>query len=133
MYIVHDTVSVYPVHRLRLKLRSYCQVFIIIILSLDFGVFSFNYLDKDEEGGTSTPGPSVGAQPKKRSKSYSGFYKCKKSCLNNLCICRSARKNCITVIANVIFIAKTRTGIFLGHQLPLIIINGSIVFVCLHL
>ena len=36
--------------------------------------------------------------------------------------------NYITGIANVIFIAKTRTGILLGHQLPSIIINGSIVF-----
>ena len=133
MYIVHGTVSVYPVHRLRLKLLNYCQVFIIIILSIDFGVFSFNHRDKDEESSTSTPGPFVGAQPKKRSKSYSGFCNCKKSCLGNLCICRSARKNCITGIANVIFIAKTRTGILLGHQLPSIIINGSIVFVCLHL
>ena len=116
MYIVYGTVSVYPVHRLRLKLLNYCQVFIIIILSLDFGVFSFNHRDKDEEGITSTPGPSVGAQPKKRSKSYSGFCKCKKSCLNNLCICRSAsQKNCISGIANAIFIAKTRTGILLGH------------------
>ena len=106
MYIVHGTVSVYPVHRLRLKLPNLFQVFIIIILSLDFGLFSSNHRGKDEEGSTSTPGPSVGAQPKKRSKSYSGFCKCKKSCLNNLCICRSARKNCITGIANVIFIAK---------------------------